>query len=95
MLWHRRTQTRLPLSQEGDVPFQGPPLWTGECSSDIPASYELRPIGLNFEVCRVYVGDVIVFSTTPEEHLERLEMGLKRFQGANLKLKLRKSFDAS
>jgi len=46
--------------------------------------------GLNFEVCRVYVGDVIVFSTTPEEHLERLEMGLKRFQGANLKLKLRK-----
>jgi len=28
-----------------------------------------------------------VFSTTPEQHLERLEMVLKRFQNANLKLK--------
>ena len=43
--------------------------------------------GLNFEVCLVYVDDVIVFSTTPEQHLERLEMVLKRFEGANLKLK--------
>jgi len=43
--------------------------------------------GLNFEVCLVYVDDVIVFSTTPEQHLERLEMVLKRFQDANLKLK--------
>jgi len=43
--------------------------------------------GLNFEVCLVYVDDVIVFSITPEQHLERLEMVLKRFEGANLKLK--------
>jgi len=42
---------------------------------------------LNFEVYLVYVDDVIVFSTTPEQHLERLEMVLKRFEDANLKLK--------
>jgi len=43
--------------------------------------------GLNFEVCLVYVDDVIMFSTTPEQYLERLEMVLKRFRNANLKLK--------
>jgi len=30
--------------------------------------------GLNFEVCLVYIDDVILMSRTPEQHLERLEM---------------------
>ena len=43
--------------------------------------------GLNFEVCLVYIDDVILMSTTPEQHLERLEMVLERFKQVNLKLK--------
>ena len=43
--------------------------------------------GLNFEVCLVYIDDVILMSSTPELHLERLEMVLERFKKVNLKLK--------
>jgi len=43
--------------------------------------------GLYFEVCLVYIDDVILMSTTPEQHLERLEVVLERFKQANLKLK--------
>jgi len=43
--------------------------------------------GLNLETCLSYLDDVIVFSTTLEQHLERLEQVLRRFQTANLKLK--------
>ena len=43
--------------------------------------------GLNLEVCLTYLDDIILFSATPEQHLERLEMVLRRLQQANLKLK--------
>jgi len=43
--------------------------------------------GLNFEICLVYLDDIILHSTTPEQHLERLDMILSRLQKANLKLK--------
>ena len=48
---------------------------------------ELVLSGLNFEIYLVYIDDVIVMSSTPEQHLERLEMVLQRLQEANLKLK--------
>jgi len=43
--------------------------------------------GLNFEICLVYIEDVILRSTTPEQHLDRLEMVLERLKHVNLKLK--------
>jgi len=43
--------------------------------------------GLNFEVCLVYIDDVCMISTSPEKHLERLEMVLERLKRVNLKLK--------
>ena len=43
--------------------------------------------GLNFEICLVYLDDVIIFGSTPEEHLDRLEKVFQRLRGANLKLK--------
>jgi len=42
--------------------------------------------GLNFEICLVYIEDVILRSTTPEQHLERLEMVQERLKHVNLKL---------
>jgi len=43
--------------------------------------------GLAFKVCLVYLDDVIVFSTTIDEHFRRLSAVLTRLRGAALKLK--------
>ena len=43
--------------------------------------------GLNLETLLCYLDDIVVFSKTPEEHLERLECLLQRLKDANLKLK--------
>ena len=52
---------------------------------------------LNLNWCIVYLDDVIVFSSTPEEHLERLEVVFKKLSDAGLKLKpsKRKFFQSS
>jgi transposase InsO family protein len=43
--------------------------------------------GLNFQVCLVYLDDIILFSKTVREHLDRLELLLQKLRSANLKLK--------
>jgi len=43
--------------------------------------------GLCFQVCLVYLDDIIVFSQTPEQHLVRLRIVLERLRSAGLKLK--------
>jgi len=43
--------------------------------------------GLNFYMCLVYVDDIIVYSSTVEEHLVRLKELFDRLRTANLKLK--------
>jgi len=43
--------------------------------------------GLNLDICLVYLDDIILFSVTQEQHIERLEMILRRLKEANLKLK--------
>ena len=43
--------------------------------------------GLNYEICLLYLDDVIVFSRDLETHLGRLNMVLDRLRHANLKLK--------
>ena len=42
--------------------------------------------GLAWNICLYYIDDIIVFSRTWEEHLERLETVLLRLREANLKL---------
>jgi len=36
--------------------------------------------------CYIYLNDLILFSKTAEEHVEKLERVLDRFEGANLQL---------
>ena len=60
-------------------------------ATNAPATFQ-RLMGdclgdLNMNWCIVYLDDVIVFSKTPEEHLERLEAVFQRFSAAGLKLK--------
>ena len=48
--------------------------------------------GLKWNTCLVYLDDIVVFSKTLSEHLDRLEAVLKRLLQARLKLKLLKCF---
>jgi len=43
--------------------------------------------GLNYEICLLYLDDIIVFSRDLDTHLKRLDMVLGRLRQANLKLK--------
>ena len=43
--------------------------------------------GLHMDICLVYLDDIILYSRTAEEHLERLVTMLARLRGAGLKLK--------
>ncbi|HSN22635.1 MAG TPA: reverse transcriptase domain-containing protein, partial [Methylomicrobium sp.] len=43
--------------------------------------------GLHLDICLVYLDDVIVFSRTENQHLERIEAVLQRIRSAGLKLK--------
>ena len=43
--------------------------------------------GLNFEICLIYLDDIIMFSQSLRKHLERLRTLFERLRQANLKLK--------
>ena len=45
----------------------------------------LREMHLNW--CIIYLDDMIIFSKTPEEHIERLQVVLQKLRAAGLKLK--------
>ena len=45
---------------------------------------------LNTNICCIYHDDLIIFSDTLEEHLERLNIVFKRLKECNLKLSLKK-----
>ena len=58
--------------------------------SNAPAIFQrlmdLVLMGLNWQICLAFLDDVIVMSSTYEQHLERLQQVFERFRGANLKL---------
>ena len=59
-----------------------------------PATYQRMMeecfFGLHLEICYIYLDDLIIFSRTYEEHLERLEQVFQRLQEVNLKLSPKK-----
>ena len=77
--------TRNGLFQFTVMPF-------GLCNS--PATFErlMETVlaGLNFNVCLVYIDDIIVFGKTFEETLDNLENVFSKLQNAGLKLKAAK-----
>ena len=42
---------------------------------------------LNYSTCLVYLDDIVIYSSTQEEHIERLRTILEQFQLHGLKLK--------
>ena len=53
---------------------------------------EIALVGLQWVSCVIYLDDVIVFGKDFDEHIQRLEEVLQRFQEAGLKLKPAKCF---
>jgi len=47
---------------------------------------DLALIGLNCNMCLVYLDDIIVYSSSVEEHIERLGMLFEKLRAANLNL---------
>ena len=64
--------------------------------SNSPATYQrlmeecLGP--LNMKICVIYLDDLIIFSDSFEQHLERLDIVLTRLRECNLKLSADKCF---
>ena len=46
--------------------------------------------GLRWQILLIYLDDVIIFSRTVKEHIERLDLVLRKLKGAGLKLKPKK-----
>lgn len=51
---------------------------------------EIVLAGLSWEIAIAYIDDIVIFSATFEQHLERLQLVFEALQKANLKLKPRK-----
>ena len=51
---------------------------------------ELALHGLPWEVCLVYIDDILVYTKTFEQHIEALRAVLERLKAVNLKLKWKK-----
>ena len=46
--------------------------------------------GLQWEICLVYIDDIIIFSKTVEDHLTQLDIVFSRLKAAELKLEPKK-----
>ena len=64
---------RMPMGLTGSPP-------TSQCL------VEKVLVGLTWKICVPYLDDIIIFSSTPEEHLERLRLVFQRFRAHNLKI---------
>ena len=75
------------ITRRGMFRFKTMPFGLCNAVATFQRLMDLVLTGLNLEICLVYLDDIIIFSATPEEHLERLERVLQRLRSANLKLK--------
>ena len=63
------------------------PFGLNNSASTFQRTMELALQGLQWEICLIYIDDVIVFGSTFDEHLQRVEQVLQRIEAAGLKLK--------
>ena len=85
-----KAKTAFKVGTLGFFEFNRMPF--GLCNS--PATFQRlmeRSMGdINLRDCLIYLDDIVVFSTTFEEHVDRLEAVFKRLKRNNLKLKASK-----
>ena len=75
------------VTRKGIFGFKVLPFGLCNAPSTFQRLVDLVLAGLTWEVCLAYLDDLVVFSRTFHEHLERLQLVLSRLKEANLKLK--------
>ena len=74
-------------TRSGTYRFNAMPFGLCNAPATFQRAMDFIMAGLNYKICLVYLDDIIIFSKTVEEHLERLTQFLERLRKANLKLK--------
>jgi len=78
---------RLRSSSGPEHRYRRVPFGLCNASSIFQHAMDLALNGFNFYMCLVYLDDIVVYSSTVEEHLLRLRKLFDRLRIANLKLK--------
>ena len=78
------------VSRHGLYEFTSTPFGMINSGATFQRVMELAMKGLNWQICIIYIDDCIIFSSTFDEHIERLRLVFQRFRQANLKLKAKK-----
>ena len=78
------------ISRHGLYEFTSTPFGMINSGATFQRVMELAMKGLNWQICIIYIDDCIIFSSTFDEHIERLRLVFQRFREANLKLKPKK-----
>ncbi len=74
----------------GHYEFTTMPFGLNASSSTFQRTMEIALRGLQWDVCLIYIDDVVVHSSTLEEHVQRLDIVLERIHNAGLKLNAEK-----
>ena len=78
------------VTRSGQYRFTVLSMGLANAPSQFQRLMDLLLVGLLWEVCLVYLDDIIVFSSTFESHLDRLASVFQRLARANLKIKASK-----
>ena len=73
-------------TQFGLYQFKKMPFGLANAPATFERLMELVLSGLHWEICLIYLDDIIVFSETFEEHVTRLQLVLRRLKQAGLKV---------
>ena len=75
------------ITRRGLYEFQVMPQGMCNSAATFQRLMNLVLAGLNYEICLVYIDDIIIFSKDLNEHLNRLEVVLQRLEEAGLKIR--------
>jgi transposase InsO family protein len=74
-------------TREGTFQFRKMPFGLSCAGATFQRLMDIVLSGLNHECCLVYLDDIILYSTSVRQHLDRLRLLFERLRRANLKLK--------
>ena len=78
------------ITPDGHYRFNVMPFGLAGAPASFQSMMDVLLAGLKWNTCLVYLDDVVVYSATFEEHLERLEEVLIRIFAANLRFRIQK-----
>ena len=78
------------ICQEGHYEFNVMPFGLKNAPADFQRLMELVLKGMNWQFCLVYIDDIVVFSSSFEQHMAHLDKVFHVLENAGLKLKPKK-----